>query len=88
MVRQQIATRRHAIDAYIELAVIARQTRMRWMFAFCAIRWRWTSTSGSFAIEQILEIRLVGRRVCPVTVGADIEVAEQTADVVCIVGES
>lgn len=58
------------------------------MFAFCAIRRRWASASWGFAVEQVLEVWLVSRGVCPVAVGADIEVAEQAADVVCFVREA
>lgn len=50
MIRQQIATCRYAVDTDIELAVIARQTGVGWMFAFCAIRRRWSSASRGFAI--------------------------------------
>lgn len=51
MVRQQVTTRRHAVDTDVKLAVVARQIGMRWMFAFCAIRRRWASASRGFAVE-------------------------------------
>jgi hypothetical protein len=88
MVRQQVSTRRYAVDTDIELAVIARQIGMRRMFAFCAISRRWASASRGFAVEQVFKVWLVSRGVCPVAVGTDIEVAEQAADVVCLVREA
>lgn len=88
MIRQQVTTCRYTVDTDIKLAVIARQIGMRRMFAFCAIRWRWASASRGFAVEQVLEVWLVSRGVCPVAVGADIEVAEQAADVECFVREA
>lgn len=88
MVRQQVTARRDTVDTDIKLAVIARQIAMRRMFAFCAIRRRWASASRGFALEQVFEVWLVSGGVCPVAVGADIEVAEQAADVVCFVWEA
>lgn len=58
------------------------------MFAFRAIRWRWARASRGFTVEQIFEVWLVSGGVCPVAVGAHVEVAEQTADMVCTIREA